>query len=148
MEVLIKRRFDYLTEDKGHALTDSETSAIAAQLRDYIPREMGNKFVAYMAELDGAVVSTVYLAVAEKPANTSCITGKTGTVLNVFTCPAHRRKGIATRLLRMMIEDAKAMKISCLDLSASESGKPLYGKLGFACDGNPKYTAMKLRLNE
>ena len=148
VDILIKLRFDYLADDKGRSLKASEQMAIAAQLRDYIPREIGNKFLAYIAELDNAVISTVYLAVAEKPANTSFITGKTATVLNVFTCPNYRKKGIATHLLKMMIEDARAMQISCLDLSASESGKPLYEKLGFTCVENTKYTEMKLRLIE
>ena len=146
IEILIKLRLDYLADDKGRNLTDSEAAAISAQLRDYIPREVGNKFVAYLAEVDGAVVSTVYLAISEKPANTSFITGKTATVLNVFTYPEYRRGGIATHLLEMMIEDAKTMKISYIDLSASEAGKLLYEKLGFVRNENTKYTEMRLRL--
>lgn len=146
IEILIKLRFDYLTDDKERNLTDSEITAITMQLRDYISREIGNKFAAYIAEIDNEIVSTVFMAIAEMPANTSFITGKTATVLNVFTYPAYRKKGIATHLLKMMIEDAKNMKISYLDLSASKSGKPLYEKLGFVCKDSLKYTEMKLRL--
>ena len=148
IDVLMKLRLDYLTDDKGHELSDSQTAAISAQLGDYIPREIGNKFFAYIAELDGAAVSCVYMAIAERPANTSFITGKTATVLNVFTYPAYRKNGFATNLLKMMIEDAKTMQISYLALSASEAGKPIYEKLGFVHGENPKYTEMKLRLIE
>lgn len=85
------------------------------------------------------------MAIAEKPANTDCITGKTATILNVFTYPEYRRKGIAAKLLNMAISEAKAMNISCLELSATDSGRPLYEKLGFVLK-QTKYPEMRLRL--
>lgn len=71
------------------------------------------------------------MTVAEKPANPDCITGKIATIINVFTYPDYRRKRIATELLTMTISEAKAMNISYLELSATESGKPIYERLGF-----------------
>jgi ribosomal-protein-alanine N-acetyltransferase len=146
VEKLINLRLDYLTDDKGRALTTAETEAISKQLRDYIPRQMGIGFFAYLAERDGEISGVVFLAVSEKPANISFITGKIGTVLNVFTYPNYRRQGIATRLLNMMLVDAKAMNLSKLELSASDLGKPVYEKLGFQPSSGGKYTGMSLQL--
>jgi ribosomal protein S18 acetylase RimI-like enzyme len=86
------------------------------------------------------------MAVAEMPANPAFITGKTATILNVFTYPEYRRKRIATKLLTMMINEAKAMNISYLELSATDSGKQLYEKLGFVSKQSSKYTEMRLDL--
>jgi GNAT superfamily N-acetyltransferase len=92
IELLIRLRLDYLTEDRGKLAKD-ETDTIVAQLQDYFTRQLNNNFVAFLAEDEGKAVSTVFMAVAEKPANPSFITGKTATILNVFTYPGYRRRG-------------------------------------------------------
>lgn len=145
IDTLIKLRLDYLTEDRG-ALGKEETEALVRQLEHYFPQHLNSSFIAFLAEKDGQAISTVYMAVAEMPANPAFITGKTATILNVFTYPEYRRKRIATKLLTMMINEAKAMNISYLELSATDSGKQLYEKLGFVSKQSSKYTEMRLEL--
>lgn len=144
IEILKKLRLVYLTEDRGE-LSKDEVGAVVMQLQDYFTRQINCNFIALLAENDGEAIATVYMAIAEKPANPAFITGKTATILNVFTYPDYRRKGIATRLLKMAIDEAKAMNISYLELSATDSGKPLYEKLGFI-HRQSKYTEMRLGL--
>jgi len=143
---LIGLRFSYLSDDKGRNFTQSESDAIVRQLRDYIPRQIGNEFYAYIAELGDQAIASVFLVVSERPANPSFITGKIGTILNVFTNPLYRHKGIATQLLKMAINEAKAMNISRLELSASRAGKPLYEMLGFQTNESGRHTEMSLQL--
>lgn len=145
IDTLIKLRLDYLTADRGE-LSKEETEAVVSQLRDYFPKQLNSSFIAFLAVYDGQAVSTVFMAVAEKPANPAFITGKIATILNVFTYPEYRRKGIATKLLTMLISEAKTMNISYLEFSATDSGKPLYEKLGFECCKQSKYTEMRLNL--
>lgn len=45
-----------------------------------------------------------------------------------------------------MIDEAKSMDISYLELSATDTGKPLYEKLGFV-QRQSKHTDMKLELS-
>jgi len=143
IELLIRLRIDYLTEDKGKPSKDEET-AIKTQLKKYFSKHIpNNTFIGVLAEMDGKIVSTAYLAVAEKPANQVFITGVTGTMLNVLTYPEYRRKGIATKVLDKLIEEAKAVGVSHIDLSATDDGKYLYEKIGFK---KSNYIAMGLRL--
>ena len=142
IELLIKLRLDYLNDDRGE-LSEQDKSAVAAQLKEYYPKHLGTDFIAYIAETDGNIIATAFLAIKEVPANPAFITGKTGTVLNVFTYPEYRRKGIATELLKRLIEEAKAQNLSYIELSATESGKPLYEKLGFQTKQPSKYTEMR-----
>lgn len=86
------------------------------------------------------------MLIVEKPANPSFITGKTGTLLNVFTKPEFRRKGIANKLLNMAIEDAKNMDLSFIDLHATKEGYPLYLKNGFG-EEKSEYVPMKYKIN-
>ncbi len=45
--------------------------------------------------------------------------------------PDHRRRGIATELMRASIEYLVAQKIRCIKLDATPEGKPVYERLGF-----------------
>ena len=130
VELLIKLRIDYLTEDKGRP-SQYEEAAIRGQLEKYFSKHIpNNTFIGVLAETDGKIASTAYLAVSEKPANQVFITGVTGTILNVLTYPEHRRKGIATKVLDKLIDEAKTIGVSYIDLSATSDGIYLYEKMG------------------
>ena len=75
----------------------------------------------------------------------SFITGKTGTVLNVYTKPEYRKKGYAKKLMNMMLEDAKAENVSIIELKATEDGYSLYRSIGFE-DVVAKYHNMRISL--
>ncbi len=144
IDTLIKIRLDYLVADRG-SLTLEEEAAVRAQLTKYFPEHINRDFIAILAEIDHQVVSAVFLAIAEKPANPDFITGRTGTLLNVLTYPEYRRRGIATRIIGEIIGEAQKLKLSSIDLSATPDGKSLYEKLGFI-EPRSKYTTMKLQL--
>lgn len=54
-----------------------------------------------------------------------------GYVLNVWTSPDHRRKGIARALMQTVMAEAHSRRIHVLALHASDEGKHIYEKLGF-----------------
>ena len=58
-------------------------------------------------------------------------TGRAAYVTNVFTVKEYRRKGIATALLKTVIEEAINMDYNFFRLHASSDGRPVYSKLGF-----------------
>lgn len=144
IDVLIDLRLEYLLSDRGF-LSEKDKDKITVQLKEYFNRNIDTAFLAVIAESNGEVVSTAYLAISEKPANPSFITGKIGTVLNVYTRPQFRRKGISTNVLTLLIERAKQYDVSKIELSATEMGKSLYTKLGFS-EKKSRYTDMQLRI--
>jgi GNAT superfamily N-acetyltransferase len=52
-------------------------------------------------------------------------------VVNVFTEPAFRGRGIARALMRVLMEWASGIGVDRLVLHASDAGRPLYQSLGF-----------------
>ncbi|MBQ7918596.1 MAG: GNAT family N-acetyltransferase [Lachnospiraceae bacterium] len=52
-------------------------------------------------------------------------------IMNMYTKPAYRRKGIAFKTLDLLVRDAHARGISSISLEATEMGRPLYEKYGF-----------------
>lgn len=146
IDKLLKLRIDYLTEDRGY-VSNNDKEAVLKQLKEYYAKSIGNSFFAVLAEKDNEIIATAFLVISEKPANPAFITGKIGTVLNVFTYPEHRKQGVATTLLNTIIEISKQKDLSFIELSATKSGKPLYEKLGFLVKQS-NYTEMKLTLHE
>ena len=145
IDLLIKLRLDYLTEDLG-SLSQENWSKIKSQLESYFHKHIPDgTFIGVVAENNGVVLSTAYLAIFEKPANLAFITGKTGTLMNVLTYASYRRQGIATKVVSKIIEEAKLCGVCSIDLSATSDGKPLYQKLGFSETASLEsiYTAMK-----
>ena len=58
-------------------------------------------------------------------------TGRCAFLMNIYTDPAYRRRGIAARIVNALVEDAKARGAGSVLLEATEMGAPLYRKLGF-----------------
>lgn len=58
-------------------------------------------------------------------------TGKKAYIMNMYTSPDYRRKGIAYKTLDLLIEDAKSRGITEITLEATKMGRPLYEKYGF-----------------
>ena len=52
-------------------------------------------------------------------------------VVNMFTEPEHRRRGLARRLMQAIIEWCGAAGVRSLYLHASDDGRPLYESIGF-----------------
>ena len=54
-----------------------------------------------------------------------------GFVYNVYTEPAHRRRGVARALLDVLHDWALARGLGAIGLHASAAGRPLYETLGY-----------------
>ena len=52
-------------------------------------------------------------------------------VVNMFTDPEHRRRGLARRLMQTIVEWCRKEGMRFLYLHASDDGRPLYESMGF-----------------
>ena len=57
--------------------------------------------------------------------------GKKAYIMNMYTHPDYRRRGIAYKTLDLLIKDAKSRGITAISLEATDMGRPLYEKYGF-----------------
>lgn len=140
-ETLVRLRIAYLIEDYG-SIPENQLSEIAGNLPDYFSRHLNRDLFAFVCRNNDTIVSCCFLYVSEKPANPAFITGKTGTVLNVYTRPEYRKKGLASKLISLMLSDSREMGLDFVELKSTESGYNLYRSLGFS-DAVSKYRNMK-----
>ena len=143
IDLLTRLRLDYLAAEGG-PIPEEDRKSLEKQLPAYFTKHLADgSFIGILAEIDGVVVSAAFLAISEKPANLAFMTGRTGTLLNVLTYPAYRRQGIATKVLERLLAEAKGAGVASVDLLATEDGKSVYEKIGFA---ESAYTYMRKRL--
>ncbi len=141
IDALVKMRLDFLLEDNG-SLNDSDVIAIKKDLPEYYKSHINNDLYIFVVREEQTIVSCAFLLVIEKPMSPSFINGRTGTVLNVYTCPANRHRGYAKMIMETLLAKAKKLQLSVVDLKATEDGYHLYRSVGFADDCS-KYHLMK-----
>lgn len=66
--------------------------------------------------------------------------GRHAIVLNVYTEPAWRRRGLGELLMREVLAWARREQLDRLVLHASEAGRPLYERLGFVATNEMRFT--------
>ena len=64
-----------------------------------------------------------------------------GVVVNVFTQPAWRRRGVAAQLMDAVLAWARETRLDSLVLHASSDGPSLYDRLGFVATNEMRFTA-------
>ena len=75
-----------------------------------------------------------------RPVNPSTIgEGRQGTVVNVFTEPQWRRRGIAGLLIKEIITWSKDEHLDRLLLHASDEGRSVYERLGFIAGNEMRF---------
>ena len=141
---LTELRIAYLTEDNGE-LNGKDLETIKQNLPDYFMRNLNRTIFGYVVRNDTEIIACALLLVVEKPMSPSFITGKTGTVLNVYTKPGHRHRGYARNLMNMLMNDVPNMGLSVVELKATEDGYQLYQSLGFV-DTISKYHQMNWKV--
>lgn len=57
--------------------------------------------------------------------------GNKAYIMNMYTHPAYRRKGVALKTLDLLVKDAKNKGVTAISLEATDMGRPLYEKYGF-----------------
>lgn len=65
--------------------------------------------------------------------------GRHAIVLNVFTEPAWRRRGLGELLMRQVLDWAREQRLDRLVLHASAEGRPLYERLGFVATNEMRF---------
>jgi len=144
VQVLVDLRVRFLNELLNHP-ENNETRVMRKSLLEYFTEAIPSRdFVAWVAEYGGKIVATSGMVVWQKPALYGGVeSGKLGYLLNFYTIPEARGKGIATRLLNELIGEAKSMGLRYVHLHASKDGEPIYRKAGFV---EPKMPELVLRL--
>lgn len=131
LEVLVRTRIEVLrAANKLEA--DTDMSEVSRQSWLYYQNALSNgTHTAYLV-YDGSrfvgAGGVSYFQVMPTYHNPS---GNKAYIMNMYTHPDYRRKGIAYKTLELLVEDIKSREITSISLEATDMGRPLYEKFGF-----------------
>jgi GNAT superfamily N-acetyltransferase len=148
IDLLTEMRMALLRE-MGNIASDADAAALAGAVRNYFMEKLpGGRFLAWLAGTDGLVVGTSGLVHLEKPPLVGNLSGREGYVMNMYTLPAWRRKGIAGALLDTVIGYERGSGVKRIWLHATPPGETVYRKAGFTPVGekNPSRVNVEMEL--
>ena len=109
---------------------DASDEAVRAYLRRAIP---SGEFHGWLAVTPGGeAIGSGGAVIDRRPPGPSNLTGEAGYIMNICTVPAHRRRGIARRMMETIVAWLQERGITRITLHASDMGRPLYRQLGFS----------------
>jgi GNAT superfamily N-acetyltransferase len=128
-EILRQRRRMY--EDMHY--NDPQTlDAMASLSSSYLKTAMADgSFRAWLAADADRVVAGGAVVISPWPAHPYDLECRRATILNVYTDPEYRRRGIARTLLQTIIAWCQREGFARVTLHASDDGRHLYESLGF-----------------
>ncbi|MCC8102149.1 MAG: GNAT family N-acetyltransferase [Clostridiales bacterium] len=132
LETFISMRIHQLREEGA-----TENIDLRPAMFSYYEKHMAdNTFVSWIAMDGNKIVGTSGMSFVEKPPYFGCPSGKIGLLSSMFTDKDYRRKGIAKKLLSLVIEEARQYGCGTVQITASDMGVLLYTDYGFEKNKN------------
>ena len=98
----------------------------------YLERALADGgFRAWLASFSGKVIGGGAVVIAGWPGHADNPDCRRATILNVYTYPDFRRRGVARTLMETMLDWCRRERFHAVFLHASKDGRPLYESLGF-----------------
>jgi len=124
---LVKLRVQQLQEEGAEPTIDLSTVLI-----EYFEKNIQNgSFVSWLAIYEGSIIATSGMTFIQRPPYYGNPTGYVGILSGMYTLKPYRRKGIAKRLLGLIVDEAKAYGCGLVQITASDVGAYLYHDFGF-----------------
>ena len=131
IELLVKSRIIVLRE-ANHLDDSADMSEVKAQSYDYYRKAILNgECIVYLVFDDDKLVGCGGVSFFRVMPTCHNPTGKKAYLMNIYTSPEYRRKGIAYKTLDLLIKATRETGINHITLEATAMGRPMYEKYGF-----------------
>jgi GNAT superfamily N-acetyltransferase len=113
--------------------TPADLDAMDAQFGSWVTKALaGGVYLGWFVTTEQrAIIAGAGLSIEDFPATPRDQTGRRAYVMNVYTDPPYRHRGLARRLMQTLLDWCRANGIQTVALQASDKGRPLYESLGF-----------------
>jgi GNAT superfamily N-acetyltransferase len=141
--VMTAHRMAYLTEMQGEREPEY-LKKLEMELAEYFREHIqSGSFFALVAESEGEILGYGGMVLRSIPGDLNKPAYLEGDILNMYTLPAARRRGVGTLILQGLLEKARSLGMSKVGLHTSKDGEMLYRSFGFS---EPVYPYLELVL--
>lgn len=116
------------------AVAEEDVPALAEATRRYLAAELpaGGFHSWVVCDEAGTIIACSGLVFAQKPPSPSNLGGREAYVMNMYTVPAWRGRGLAAELLTVALACARVSGATQARLHATAQGRAIYERAGFA----------------
>ena len=145
VEAMVACRIQYIAELQGERPV-SVVNELKNELISYFTSGIQNATViALVAIFEEKPVAYGAVVLRSVPGDFNSTAYVEGDVLNMYTIPEARRRGISKMILLGLIDEAQRQGVSKLALHTTAAGEKLYRSVGFH---NPVYPYLELELGK
>jgi GNAT superfamily N-acetyltransferase len=145
VKVLTDYRLQYLTEMQGER-TIAYKEKLRGELELFFINSMKEgSFFAVIAEYEGRALAFGGMVIKKIPGDFNRPTYSEADILNMYTVPEARRKGISSLILKNLLIEAQQLGITKVSLHTSKDGEQLYRKFGFK---DPVFPVLELDIKQ
>lgn len=131
LDVLIRTRIDVLRA-ANQLSEDVDMSEVERQSRDYYAMALGDgSHAAYLVFAGDRFVGAGGVSFFQVMPTYHNPTGWKAHIMNMYTAPEYRRRGIAWSTLDLLVKEARERGVTAISLEATAMGRLLYEKYGF-----------------
>lgn len=120
-----------LFEELGEINNDTNIHNLEVATKEYYLSHINKDLISWGILNDNKIISCGSLCLFERVPYQENLMGKEGYILNIYTCPNFRKKGLATLILNEIIKYSSENQLKRVWLNSSINGKSLYIKHGF-----------------
>ena len=111
---------------------DGPASELVEITRTYLRDNLAtDHFIAWIAEVEGKIIAMSGLVFFEKPPTKANISGLEAYIMNMYTLPEWRGRGVATQLVQEIINFVKKTDAKRIWLRTTKDGQKVYEQCGF-----------------
>ena len=137
VSTLVDNRISFSLELSGDQPSD-KLDALKIQMTAYFSKAtVDNSCISIIAKFNGIVAGIGSVHLREMPGNFKNPSGKWGYIMNMYTVPEYRRKGICKNILNLLVEEGKKQGITGFELHATKDGEKVYIQEGFIHHNEP-----------
>lgn len=141
ISLLVSSRMELLRSANGLS-ADADLSHVEKELLGYYKKTLATgEHYAIVAFDDGIFVATGGICFYDILPTYHNPTGRKAYIINMFTKPEYRGRGIATEILDRLVKKSISNRVRFISLEATASGKSIYEKYGFV----PMQNEMQLK---
>ncbi|RIJ53420.1 N-acetyltransferase [Clavibacter lycopersici] len=132
MRRVAELRWRWSVEESGTAPATDEAGYVAATAAFTEAHPDTHRCI--VAEADGEVVGMGWLALTDRPPTPDDLHRVSGDVQSVYVVPSLRGSGTGARLVRALLDDARARGCRYVRVHSSARAMTLYARAGFSVD--------------
>ena len=139
VSTLVEHRIMFALEIFG-SQNETAIQLLRTQMTSYFKKAMlDHSCISFIAKCDEIVAGIGSIHFREMPGNFKNPSGKWGYIINMYTVPEFRRKGICKNILNLLVEEGQKIGVTAFELHATKEGEKVYIQEGFTLHHEPTF---------